>query len=39
MRKGQVGGYREEMSQEMIERIDKWSAEKLNDTDLKFSEF
>lgn len=36
IRKGQVGGYKEEMSPEMIERFDKWIQENTKGTGLRF---
>lgn len=35
-RKGKVGSYREEMSEELIKRIDDWIAEKMKDVDFCF---
>lgn len=30
MRKGQVNGYKEELSPEMVEKLDKWVIENFN---------
>lgn len=38
MRKGQVGGYRDEMSAELIDRFDKWTDEKMKNSDFQFTE-
>lgn len=36
MRKGQAGGYKGDMSPELIERFTKWTQEKIKDSDLRF---
>ncbi|XP_063697545.1 luciferin sulfotransferase-like [Culicoides brevitarsis] len=36
IRKAKVGGYKEELSQHFIERIDKWTEESLKFTDFRF---
>lgn len=36
MRKGKVGGYKEVMTPEMIERFDTWTYENTKDTDLTY---
>lgn len=36
MRKGKVGGYKEVMTPEMIERFDTWTYENIKDTDLTY---
>lgn len=38
LRKGKVGSYRDDMSDELIKRFDQWIAEKLKETDFKFFE-
>lgn len=35
-RKGKVGGYRDDLSAEWIEKFDVWSAEKLKNSDFNF---
>lgn len=35
IRKGEVGGYKNEMSSELIEKFDNWTNRKFSDTDLK----
>lgn len=37
-RKGKVGGYRDDLSAEWIEKFDVWTAEQLRDSDFKFSQ-
>lgn len=36
MRKGKVGGYKEVMTPEMIERFDTWTYDNIKDTDLTY---
>lgn len=38
IRKGKVGAYKEEMSEEYIKKFDDWIEENLKDSDFKFRE-
>lgn len=37
-RKGKVGGYRDDLTPEWIQKFDEWTKEHLKDIDFKFLE-